>query len=73
MDREDSTTTSDWPLQVREKYEKISLLGQGSFGGVYLSKVKNSKAKDDDKVAVKFIDVSTKMAQSYAGEFFDYL
>jgi len=63
--KNDSNSLS-WPAQVREKYERISLLGQGSFGGVYLAKPLSKTKTDDDKVAVKFIDMSTKVAQSYA-------
>ena len=67
--KNDSNSLS-WPAQVREKYERISLLGQGSFGGVYLAKPLSKTKTDDDKVAVKFIDMSTKVAQSYAGKSF---
>ena len=52
-----------WPAEMH--YEKIRSLGSGSYGGVWLAR-SNDPAYSKDFVAVKTINVSSKITEEYA-------
>lgn len=58
----------DWPSDAEKMYERIEVLGKGSFGLVWMCQRK-SKAKDefdDEFVAVKNIEIKEEKGKVYA-------
>lgn len=58
----------DWPKEAERMYERIEVLGKGSFGLVWMCQRK-SKAKDefdDEFVAVKNIEIKEEKGKVYA-------
>ena len=58
-DVDNTKDSDDWPVQIKEEYEKVRPLGEGAFGIVWLAKAKHHRsttatttANDDDDDSV---------------------
>jgi len=58
----------DWPKEAEKMYERIEVLGKGSFGLVYMCQRKNKPEDDfdDEYVAVKNIEIREEKGKVYA-------
>lgn len=59
---------AEWPPEAAEKYERIEVLGKGSFGMVWMSKriIKGTDEFDDEYVAIKNINIKDEKGEVYA-------
>ena len=57
-----------WPKEASEKYERIEVLGKGSFGMVWMAKrlSKEEDDFDDEYVAIKNINIKDDKGEVYA-------
>ncbi|KAL7561227.1 hypothetical protein ACA910_004148 [Epithemia clementina (nom. ined.)] len=57
-----------WPKEASEKYERIEVLGKGSFGMVWMAKrlTKGEDEFDDEFVAIKNINIKDEKGEVYA-------
>lgn len=61
-------TEPQWPAEALDKYERIEVLGKGSFGMVWMSR-RISKAQDEfdeEFVAIKNINIKDEKGEVYA-------
>jgi serine/threonine protein kinase len=71
-DNEDSTTFKRhggrWPKEVEQRYDRLEVLGKGSFGMVWMAKRKTpaKDAFDDEYVAIKNILIKDDKGKVYA-------
>ena len=58
----------DWPHDAEEMYERIEVLGRGSFGLVWMGRrmTKPLDAEDDEFVALKNIEIKEEKGKVYA-------
>eukprot|EP00523_Entomoneis_sp_CCMP467_P009541 CAMPEP_0168736740 /NCGR_PEP_ID=MMETSP0724-20121128/10017_1 /TAXON_ID=265536 /ORGANISM="Amphiprora sp., Strain CCMP467" /LENGTH=537 /DNA_ID=CAMNT_0008783949 /DNA_START=11 /DNA_END=1624 /DNA_ORIENTATION=+ len=63
-----SVGDTHWPAQADAKYERLEVLGKGSFGMVWMSKriVKAADEFDDEYVAIKNINIKDEKGEVYA-------
>lgn len=60
--------TDEWPEDAEDKYERIEVLGKGSFGMVWMAQ-RRTKAQDefdDEFVAIKTINIKNEKSSVYA-------
>jgi len=59
---------SEWPPEAEEMYERVEVLGRGSFGTVWMAhRISESKnALDDEFVAIKNIEIKEEKSRVYA-------
>eukprot|EP00522_Entomoneis_paludosa_P002062 CAMPEP_0172475892 /NCGR_PEP_ID=MMETSP1065-20121228/70101_1 /TAXON_ID=265537 /ORGANISM="Amphiprora paludosa, Strain CCMP125" /LENGTH=550 /DNA_ID=CAMNT_0013234107 /DNA_START=138 /DNA_END=1790 /DNA_ORIENTATION=+ len=57
-----------WPTEATDKYDRIEVLGKGSFGMVWMSKrvIKATDEFDDEYVAIKNINIKDEKGEVYA-------
>jgi serine/threonine protein kinase len=60
--------TEEWPDEVERKYERIEILGKGSFGMVWMSRrvTPPENEYDDEFVAIKSIQIKNEKGKVYA-------
>jgi serine/threonine protein kinase len=60
--------TQDWPDDCYKKYERVQVLGKGSFGQVWMSrrKIPSTDKFDDEYVAIKAIQIKNDKSKIYA-------
>ena len=63
-----SDDTHDWPDACYRKYERVHVLGKGSFGQVWMSrrKIPPKDEFDDEYVAIKAIQIKNDKSKIYA-------
>jgi len=62
------STASEWPEEVRDRYERIEALGKGSFGMVWMAQRLGAPKDefDDEFVAIKNINIKDEKGKVYA-------
>ena len=57
-----------WPKEASDKYERIEVLGKGSFGMVWMARrtTKSEDTFDDEYVAIKNINIKDEKGEVYA-------
>lgn len=63
-----SPLVAEWPEEVQTRYERVEVLGKGSFGMVWMAKrtVDAADQFDDEYVAIKNISIKDEKAKVYA-------
>ena len=58
----------EWPIECERRYQRLEILGKGSFGMVWMSRRKKApvNADDDDFVAIKSIHIKNEKGKVYA-------
>ena len=58
----------EWPIECERRYQRLEILGKGSFGMVWMSRRTRSpeNAEDDEFVAIKSIQIKDEKGKVYA-------